>query len=414
MTDHSSRAAGVPTVAFRHDTDADALRDPFVTWDRLRAQHGAFLSDAADHPVWVLARYDDIHTALQDARTFSSAIITPGYRTAAGEPEPEMFAGLKLIPEQLDPPEHTKYRQLLNPLLTPQKVKVLAPELRARCVELIDGFAREGEVEFVEQFARRFPTTIFMGLMGLPVEEADTFLAWVADLMHGGSADGDAEENRNRAAAAAMAIFGYLSELIAARRTEPTDDWVSYLLTCSIDDRPLTQEELMQISFLLYMAGLDTVAGALGYAFRHLAENPTDRRQIIERPDVVPSAVEEFLRAYAIVTTCRVVTREVELGGCPMKPGDRVVLPMAAANRDPDEFPGAADVDLRREANRHLGFGAGPHRCLGSHLARAELAIALEEWHRRIPDYRVAPGAVLRQHVGGVAGLDGLPLVWDA
>ena len=169
MTQTSS-VPPVTTLSFRHDTDPELLADPF---------------QAEAHGVWFLLRYHDIHAALQDPGTFSSEIITAGYGVAEGASEPAAFAGLKLIPEMLDPPEHTKYRQLLNPLLTPGKVKALEPMIREHCVSLIDGFVADGHVEFSSVFARRFPTIIFMRLMGLPVDEADQLLDWVDQLMHG-------------------------------------------------------------------------------------------------------------------------------------------------------------------------------------------------------------------------------------
>jgi len=204
-----------------------------------------------------------------------------------------------------------------------------------------------------------------------------------------------------------------LGELINARRKEPRDDLVSYLTRATIDDRQLTDMELLAISFLLYMAGLDTVAGMLTYIFRHLAEHPNHRSRLREHPETIPDAVEEFLRYYAIVTTARFVTRDVEFAGCPMHAGDRVVLPTAASGRDPKQLADADKFIIDRPQNRHLSFGAGPHRCLGSHLARVELAVAIEEWHKRIPDYRIEPRANITQHVEGVAGLDTLPLVWE-
>jgi cytochrome P450 len=409
----TSSVPAVTTLPFRHDTDPELLADPFNTWDRLREEHGTFLSDQAEaHGVWFLLRYDDIHAALQNPATFSNEIITPGYGVAESASEPAAFAGLKLIPEMLDPPEHTKYRQLLNPLLTPGKVKALEPMIRDHCVSLIDGFIADGQVEFSSVFARRFPTIIFMRLMGLPVDEADQLLDWVDQLMHGPREGESLDAATERAGKVAMDIFGYLNELIAKRRAQPQEDFVSYLLTCEVDARPLTDMELMQICFLLYMAGLDTVAGMLGYVFLHLATNDADRQRIVDDPAVIPSAVEEFLRRYGIVTTTRVVTHDVEFAGCPMKKDDRVVLPTGSANRDTREFQTADEFDMDRNPNRHIAFGAGPHRCVGSHLARLELAIALEEWHRRIPHYRVDNPSAIRHHVSGVGGVDELPLVF--
>ena len=403
MTVAGGRAdEGVPSYEIPMDSDPALLTDPFGTLDDLRSRHRAFYNATSPQAAWVLLRYDDIHEAFQRYDVFSSQ----GCLDPPGD-EPRVFP--PLIPEELDPPEHTKYRRLLTPLFTPGRIEALEPSIRTHCVSLIEGFAATGRCELVGQFARRYPTIIFMRLMGLPVEDADTFLDWADGLMHGNAAN---DPDGAKRMAAAVDIYGYLGTLMADRRAEPRDDIVSYLLTCEVDGRPLEDQELLQIAFLLYMAGLDTVAGALGYMFRHLADEPELRRRLASDGDAVAATVEELLRAYSIVTPVRVVTGDIEFAGCPMRAGDRVLLPTLSANRDRDEFDGGEDVRIDRHANRHIAFGAGPHRCLGSHLARLELRIALEEWHRRIPDYHVAEGAELRQHVGGVAGYDRLPLAW--
>jgi cytochrome P450 len=209
-----------------------------------------------------------------------------------------------------------------------------------------------------------------------------------------------------------MATMEHMNTVLDERRTRRQDDITSYLLDLEIDGRPLDDAELQQICTLLYAAGLDTVAGELGYMFFHLATHPEHRRLVTEQPDRIPAFVEEALRMYSIVTTNRIVTRDVEFAGCPMKAGDRVLLSMPAANRDPLQFADAATFDVDRESNRHIAFAAGPHRCLGSHLARLEMQIAVEEWHRRIPEYSLADGAEVTFHIGGVAGVDTLPLEW--
>jgi cytochrome P450 len=248
-----------------------------------------------------------------------------------------------------------------------------------------------------------------MRLMGLPVAEAEQFLRWAHELMH---TKPDADPDGAVRGGAMTSIMQYLGALISARQAEPLDDIVSHLVTSTIDGRPLTMEELLETCFLLYMAGLDTVAGMLTYTFKHLAEHPAHQELVRTRPDAIEGVVEECLRRYAIVTTSRVVTRDVEFGGCPMKAGDRIVTPTASANRDPAAFERADEFVPDRSPNRHIAFGAGPHRCVGSHLARLELRVALEEWHRRIPSYRIPDGSVIEQHVGGVAGVDRLPLAW--
>ena len=410
-----SQIRDVPVLPFRHDTDEESLRDPFGRWDRLRNAHPIFKSDQADHGVIFLMGYAEQHAALRDPKVFSNRSVNPEFRTEAPVGVESPFEGdFKLIPVQLDPPEHTKYRQLLNPLMTPGRVNALEPQARALCGSLIDGFIDNGSVEYVTQFARRFPTTIFMQMMGLPVENADMFLAWIDELMHASSNLALSEQERvARSRAAATAIFEYLGRLIAERRNHPQDDFVSYLLTCRVDDRPVNEQELMQMCFMLYMAGLDTVAGALGYFMYHLAIHSADRQRIVDDPAAIPGAVEELLRYYSVVTTVREVTQDGEFLGCPMSEGDRVIFPTVSANRDPNEFENAEIFDMDRSPNRHMAFGAGPHRCLGSHLARMELRVALEEWHLRIPDYFVAEPELLRHHVLSVSGLVALPLDFD-
>jgi cytochrome P450 len=234
----------------------------------------------------------------------------------------------------------------------------------------------------------------------------------VNDGMHHAAQMG-ASEAQSMTGAYVMMMSEYMNAVLEERRTERQDDIVSYLLELRVDGRPLDDDELRQICTLLYAAGLDTVAGQLGYTFLHLAQHAEHRRLVIEQPERIPAFVEEALRMYSIVTTNRIVTRDVEFAGCPMKAGDRVLLSIPAADRDPLAFPDSTTFDVDRVSNRHIAFAAGPHRCLGSHLARLELRIALEEWHRRIPEYRVADGIDVRFHVGGVAGVDNLPLVWD-
>jgi cytochrome P450 len=392
----------VPLLSrFNHEGDSTIVCEYPAVWDKLRQHGSALRSDLAGWNVWYLLGFDDAREAFQRSDLFSSRVVSPFVEAKDQMP---------WIPLTLDPPEHQKYRRLLNPWFSEATAEDTTPRVRERCVELIESFSASGRCDLVADFARLYPTTIFMKIMGLPVEESGKFLGWIDALMHTSEA---ADPGGAIRAGTQQTIAQYLGELINARREEPRDDLVTYLTRAKVDDRPLTDMELLAISFLLYMAGLDTVAGMLTYIFRHLAGHPDHRKTLREHPESIPDAVEEFLRYYAIVTTSRFVTRDVEFAGCPMRAGDRVVLPTAASNRDPQQIADADKFILDRPQNRHLSFGAGPHRCLGSHLARVELAVAIEEWHRRIPDYWIEPGANITQHVAGVAGLDTLPLVWE-
>ena len=386
---------------FDHDNDVTMTREYPAIWDTLRHDSKVFRGNGAGWKVWYLLGFDDQREAFQKSDIFSSRVVSPFIQEKDQPP---------WIPLTLDPPEHQKYRRLLNPWFSEATAREITPRVRERCVELIESFRATGRCDLVTDFARLYPTHIFMKIMGLPVEESGKFLGWIDELMHTSDA---ADPDRSLRLRAQQEIAQYLGELINLRRKDPRDDLVTYLTRATVDDRPLTDMELLAISFLLYMAGLDTVAGMLTYTFRHLAENPGHRAKLHKHPESIPDAVEEFLRYYAIVTTARVVARDVDFAGCPMHAGDRVVLPTAASGRDPRQLADAGKFMIDRPQNRHLSFGAGPHRCLGSHLARVELSVAIEEWHRRIPDYRIEPGAKITQHVAGVAGLDTLPLVWE-
>ncbi|MFD0684505.1 cytochrome P450 [Actinomadura fibrosa] len=363
--------------------------------DRLREPHPAFFSPAKNG-FWVLTRYADILAALKDPATFSSRAIAvidrnPSYRW---------------IPVMLDPPLHTAWRRLLRPLFTPASAAALREQITRRCTALIAGLSERGSCDFVADFARRFPTSVFLTLLGLPEERLEEFLAWEHAILH------PPPSGAGRAEAMAQ-VTACFTGLIAERRARPGDDLVSAATRFAVDGRPVTDDELLQLCTLMFLAGLDTVSAQLSYSFWHLAAHGDDRARITADPSVIPAATEELLRAYALVLPSRKLTTDLDLHGCPMKAGDMVMLPLAMATRDPRAFPAPGIVDFDRPSNQHLAFGAGPHRCLGAHLARLEIHIALREWHARIPDYRIPEDAQPREHASLVLGLDTLPLQWD-
>ncbi|MBO2457953.1 cytochrome P450 [Actinomadura violacea] len=364
--------------------------------DGLRERCPAFHTPA-QQGFWVLTRHADILAAYQDTAVHSSRAV------AVIDPNPRY----RWIPVMLDPPEHTMWRRLLRPLFTPARAAAMEGAVRRRCAELVDDLAARGSCDFVEDFARRFPSAVFLEFMGLPVGRLEEFLEWEYAILHAPSAGSGRAEAMGRVAA----LF---QELIAERRRDPRDDVVSAALAFEPDGRPVTDDELLQLCTLLFLAGLDTVTAQLSYSFWHLARHDADRARIAADPSIVPDAVEELLRVYSPVLPARRLKADTEVHGCPMKAGEMVMLPLAMANRDPRAFPDPRTVDFDREQNRHIAFGAGPHRCLGSHLARLELRVALEEWHRRVPDYRIADGATPTEHASLILGLDTLPLTWTA
>ena len=383
---------------FDYHQGAAFLVDPFAAMDRARGDRVFF--SAAYGGYWVLTRAGDIREAFQRPDLFSSAQFSI---PAGAYPR-------TMRPLALDPPDHTRYRQPLAPLFAPGPVARREPELRRVCAALVDGVARAGRSDLVADLARPFPTTVFVTMLGLPLAEATTFEQWNHDLTH---AYHDPELRKR----AARSIIEYLDHVVTARQEEGAgdrEDVLSALVRTEVDGRPLGHEELVDYAFMLFVAGLDTVTAMLGFTFHCLATRPDIRARLVAEPALVRSAVEEFLRAYAIINTARVVNRDVTFAGVEMHAGDRVLLSTPLASRDPEEFDRADEIVIDREANRHLAFGAGPHRCVGSHLARLELAIAVDEVLVRVPEFHLVPGEQPVIHAGGSFGIDRLVVEWEA
>ncbi|BBZ74882.1 cytochrome P450 [Mycolicibacterium anyangense] len=354
---------------------------------------------------WIITRYKEIHDVLTDTDTFSSYpnnLVTPAD-----------FG--KFIPLELDPPEHTAYRHALQPLFSPQRMKRLGDEIRDVVNELIDGFAAKGHAEFVEEFAHELPARVFLALMDWPLSDAPMFTE-ATDTVLFGKPGGTKEESDQAIMMAAMTIAGYFSTIIADRRANPGDDATSKLIHTEVElpdgTRLLTDEELFRMFFLLLMGGLHTVQGSLAWSIVHFVNNPDQRQAVIDDPALIPKAVEEILRIEAAVTAGRRVTRDTELAGVKLSEDDQLIVLLCTANRDPDYFDSPATFDVERSPNRHLSFGSGPHRCLGSHLGRIELTVALEELHRRIPDYRLVDADPPVFHSTQVRGCRRMPITF--
>lgn len=350
---------------------------------------------------WVVTRYADIHEVAHCPEIFSNqpVAIPPNL----GQDQP-------LIPLEVDPPDHTNYRQILTPLFGPVRMQALEPQIRSLVNELIDGFAARGECDFIEEFARPLPTAVFLRLMGWPQEDAPRLLKWTYDIIEGKPGGTDEESNEVRTAAG-MEVYTYFAELLDQAVENPGDDIISQLTRASFDqERELTPFEVLNIVFIVMLGGLHTVTGTLGNSIIYLAEHPEQRHRLVEDPALTASAVEELLRWESIVAPARRVTAPVTIGGVPMEVGDRVLLALGSAGRDPGEFDHADEVIFDRTPNRHLAFGSGAHRCLGSHLARIELRVALEELHRRLPDYELVPEDPPRLKLHQVKGVERLTL----
>lgn len=430
MSDSEDRNRAVAAAREYDPNKAEFLEHEFETYDLLREHLPIARSEASQGMAsgggsggWVLTRYDDGCEVLRTPEDFSSQLSAYPVRA--------------WIPQAIDPPMHTGYRRMLNPWFTADAMSKLEPHLLQYAEKLVDEMLKEDAFDFVARFADPFPTVIFCELAGFPAEDYTRIMDWKNTIMHRDDGhprgrelvraraqamglelgEGDTPSPDAAiavAAAAAQEVYAYFAELLEQRRASPRDDLVSKLLAAKYEgDRQLTQEELEDTLFLLFMAGLDTVASALGLIVQTFASNPDKRREFValmDDPQKIGPAIEELVRVHAIVPLPRRLTRDLSFRGALFREGDIATVPTMASNRDAEQFPNPHEIHYDRSPNRHLGFGLGPHRCLGIHLARRELRIALQVLHRKLPDYRLDPerNAVA---FGGMKGLASLPLV---
>jgi cytochrome P450 len=319
-----------------------------------------------------------------------------------------------LIPLQIDPPEHKKYRRILDPLFSPRQMAALDAPIAGVVHDLLDGFAGRTEIDFAAEFSIPFPSRVFLTMFGLPVEELPTFLTMKDGIIrpdHVTGHDRSSEEAIAYQKATAASVYEYFEGVLDERERAPRDDILTRFLQSEVDGHALTREDILDICFLFLIAGLDTVTSSLDCFFAYLAQHPEQRRRIVDDPSCIPGAVEELLRwETPVMGVVRVAMDDTELGGCPIRKGQTVSVLLGSANTDDAEFGDGDVVRFERDPNRHLAFGGGIHRCLGSHLARQELRVALREWHSRYPDYSVAPGHQL-QYTTGIRSIDHFPMV---
>lgn len=337
-------------------------------------------------PSVMVSRYDDVQATLRNAKVFSSQF---------GDGMGGLGNDRPMIPLQIDPPEHKKYRKLLDPYLEPRKMARLEEEVVGLTNDLIDRFESRGSCEFLEDFAVPLPCTVFLRLLGLPLDDLELFLQIKEGIIRGNS-ERTLEAQFAARQAAGKLCYEYFEAALDRIQRERVEGLMLDLLEAEIDGDRLTRDEIMDICYLFIIAGLDTVTDSLCCFFTFLADHPDHRREIVENPDIIPAAVEELLRWESPVSgVARIAAEDTEINGCPVRKGENLFVLVGAANTDPTGIDRASDVDFHRESNRHFAFGSGIHRCLGSHLARLELRVALREWHRRIPDYQVPPGTEL-------------------
>jgi cytochrome P450 len=346
---------------------------------------------------WALIKHEDALFALRHADLFTVEDATPFPR----DPSDYFY----FLPIEVDPPDHRKYRMIVDPVFSPQGVLKLEADIRALANELIDDFIDKGGCEFPDAFGRPLPVYVFLDLMGLPRAMCGTFVEWAIDLLHHMS-------DRELMGRTMKKISDYLKEAIAEKTAHPDDKVISRIAHGEIDGHPLSEKEIFGFVTFLFIAGLDTVFATLNNVWATLAKRPDLRQQIINDPGNINAQVEELLRVHSVTFSGRTVGQDTVLRGVQMKKGDKVMSVLPACNFDPEVFPNPTEIDFHRPKKIILAFTVGVHSCMGAHLARLETKIALQEWLKRIPDFSLKPGTQLEYRPGGVVGPEYVPLIW--
>jgi cytochrome P450 len=378
----------------------DYNADPYLIWDDIRSSGCPVAHTERFHGVYLPTRHDDISAIAHDTERFSSrSVLVTDTRV-------EDLGDFTSPPITSDPPEHRAHRKALLPAFAPKAIDKWIPITQDICRGLLDDLDNARSCDGSDDYAKHIPVLVIAQMIGIPTDDGERFRGWVKDLLEIGPFEVE------RARRSTREIFEYFGEFVDARRDEPREDLITYLLQADMDGEPLADHQITGGLFLLLLAGIDTTWSTIGAALWHLGHHPDDRRRLAAEPQLIDTAVEEFLRYYSPVTMARVITDEVELSGETLCPGERVLLPFPAANRDPEFLADAGEFKIDRAVNRHSAFGLGIHRCLGSNLARMEVKVAIEEWMARIPEFELTDPGAVTWSLGQVRGPRTIPLSW--
>jgi cytochrome P450 len=400
MTDVQPRPVEDFATDFDH-TDPQWVHDPYPIWEDLRGRCPVARSERYGG-TWLPVNHDDVSAIAYDTEHFTSRAVVVSNVRPGPDDLPAPIGGAPPITS--DPPFHAGARRLLLPAFSPKQIDPLEPFTRQCCQELLDALDGADVVDAATQYAQHIPVRVIARMLGFPLEDADYFRFIIHEILEGVAAPADERQGGN------PEIDAYFDRQIADHVANPRDDLTSYLLNAELDGQKLPHEVVRGVTILLLVAGIDTTWSAIGASLWHLASHPEDRRRLVDRPGLMPLAMEELLRVYAPVTMARLVARDVVVGDAHMKEGDWVLLPFPAANRDPSTFDRADEVVIDRQVNRHAAFGLGIHRCVGSNLARMELRVALEEWLSRVPEFSLADPDAVTWSAGQVRGPRSLPI----
>jgi cytochrome P450 len=381
--------------------DKGYIENPFDIWDDLRQQCPIAHTDKWGGS-WLPTTYDTVTKMAREPEKFSSReiLVVPPVGVGGGAYGPAVAA-----PISVDAPVHTWTRRQLLPAFSPKAVDELEVFTRAWCRELMDGIAGRETADIAVEYAQQIPAQVIATMLGVPTSMRDQFTTWVRNSLEAGLTD---PELRLKTRDELQAFF--MGEIQKRRAAGSTDDLIGELVHAEHDGEPFPDGLILGMCGLLLIAGVDTTWSGIGSALWHLATHPEDLQRLVHEPELIPSAVEEFLRAYSPVTMARLVNEDMEYEGCPMKAGDRILMAFPAANRDPEHFERPDEVIIDRQHNRHVAFGAGIHRCVGSNLARMEMRVAIEEFIARVPDFTLRDDAEVTWAGGQVRGPRTIPV----
>lgn len=406
MTNSTTPVSVAPphvSPALVRDFDYDAYccegDDPFLAATRLHAEPSIIYGTKVffGEPAWIPTRHAVIEEIFLHPEIFSSQRPSSAVKGLED-------TNWRMIPFELDPPEHGKYRRILQPYFAPRSMREMEVMVREICDSLMAPLLERDGCEFIHDFASKLPNIVFLKMMGLPVDMLSQFLAWEEAILRAPD-----DEQREQAS---QSVMVYLMGFIAEQRKDPQTELMKIILAGEVDGKPLSEIDVLGTVFLLYLGGLDTVYSSLGWIFRHLAQDQALQQRLRDNPQDIPRAVEEFERCYPVTRQTRTVAMDCTFHGVEMREGEIVVLPIYLAGRDPAAYENPATVDIDRKA-RYITFGTGPHTCLGVHLAKREIRMALEVFLSNFRNIRIPDGENYEYHTGGVFGIDRLPLVWD-
>ncbi|TDT16393.1 hypothetical protein BDK89_1982 [Ilumatobacter fluminis] len=382
--------------------DPDFVRDPYPIWGELREQGCPFARTERRGPTYMPTTFAAVREVADRTDDFSSFEVTVAPAPPAYDSEGNRIRSVITT----DAPDHTPERRLLLPFFAPKAVEKYRDHTRDLCRQLIRSFIEDGRADFAGDYARQIPPRIIAAILGIDPDRADDFTTWVQGVLELGLQDDEIREHY------AKIIREFFLEQVMDRMENPGDDLISFLLNAELDGEPVPMHVIRGNLGLMLIAGIDTTWSSIGSALWHLASHPDDRRRLVDEPELIPTAVEEFLRAYSPVTMARLATHDTMLGDREVKAGERVLLPFPAANRDPDMFERPEEVIIDRQVNRHVAFGAGIHRCLGSNLARLEMQVAIEEMLAMIPEFELEDPDAVTWAGGQVRGPRYLPVTF--